>query len=49
MQTTHHEHSRERHVTLAGITGDLGARIGRVLVAQGASVNAIVRLGTAPH
>ena len=48
MQTTPHEHSRERRVTLAGITGDLGARIGRALVAQGASVNAIVRPGTAP-
>ena len=43
MQNTPDQHSRERRVTLAGITGDLGARIGRALIAQGASVNAIVR------
>lgn len=48
MQNTPDEHSQPRRVTLAGITGDLGARIGRALVAQGASVNAIVRPGTAP-
>ncbi|GAA0422441.1 NmrA family NAD(P)-binding protein [Massilia aurea] len=48
MQNTPDQHSRERRVTLAGITGDLGARIGRALIAQGASVNAIVRPGTAP-
>lgn len=42
------EHPHPRRVTLAGITGDLGARIGRELVAHGASVNAIVRPGTPP-
>lgn len=48
MQNTPHERPQPQRVTLAGITGDLGARIGRALVAQGASVNAIVRPGTAP-
>ena len=48
MQNTPHESPQPQRVTLAGITGDLGARIGRALVAQGASVNAIVRSGTAP-
>ena len=48
MQSTPHERSKPQRITLAGITGDLGARIGRALVAQGASVNAIVRPGTAP-
>lgn len=48
MQNPSDQHAPPRRVTLAGITGDLGARIGRALVAQGASVNAIVRPGTAP-
>lgn len=48
MQNTPDQHSHPRRVTLAGITGDLGARIGLALVAQGATVDAIVRPGTAP-
>lgn len=48
MQNPSDQHAPPRRVTLAGITGDLGARIGRALAAQGASVNAIVRPGTAP-
>lgn len=36
-----------RRVALVGVTGDLGARIGRELLAQGARVDAIVRPGTA--
>lgn len=48
MQNPSDQHAPPRRVTLAGITGDLGARIGRALVAQGASVKAIVRPGTAP-
>jgi uncharacterized protein YbjT (DUF2867 family) len=40
--------TRPHCITLAGVTGDLGARIGRALLAQGATVNTIVRPGTTP-
>jgi uncharacterized protein YbjT (DUF2867 family) len=46
-QTNDHQHLNR--IALAGVTGDLGGRIARALLAQGASVNAIVRPGTKPE
>jgi nucleoside-diphosphate-sugar epimerase len=43
------QHTQTPRIALAGVTGDLGARIGRALIAQGARVNAIVRPDTAPE
>jgi hypothetical protein len=42
-------HTEVHRIALAGVTGDLGGRIGRALLAQGARVDAIVRPGTAPE
>jgi uncharacterized protein YbjT (DUF2867 family) len=42
-------HTEVHRIALAGVTGDLGGRIGRALLAQGARVDAIVRPGTKPE